>query len=218
MKTLQELAQEVRVAIEQTTKYPDIAQTMADYTYNNEKLQEGSNLLAQTLLMQDAQHKEYGEQYEATDGLEKSKEEARSLYIEHVGIARIALKGNRGAFKLLSLSGERKRKTLGWLSQARIFYANAPQVAATLKRFGITAADIERGRQMIEAVQEASSQQKKERDEACQSTLDKNGVQAQLQDWMSRFKGVARVAFKDQPEKLRILGIRPVVRKRVKSV
>ncbi len=66
MKTLQELAQEVRVAIEQTTKYPDIAQTMAAYSYDGQKLQEGNELLAQTLLSQDAQQKEYGEQYKVT--------------------------------------------------------------------------------------------------------------------------------------------------------
>lgn len=47
-------------------------------------------------------------------------------------------------------------------------------------------------------------------DEACLSTQDKKEALIQLESWMSEFKGIARIAFKNQPEKLRTLGIKPI--------
>ncbi len=209
MKKVHVLASQVKLFIEQTTKYPDIAQVLATYNYDAQEMQKGNGLLVEMLLRQDAQQKEYGEQFEATDSLYKAKDEAWALYMKHTQIARAALKDNRGAIKLLSLNGSRERTGLVWLEQARIFYANVDQMSAVLHKVGINKSEIERGNVMIQAVQEAVSKQKKETDEACLSTQDKYEAMADMKAWISDLKGIARIAFKNQPDKLRILGIKP---------
>ncbi len=214
MKKVHVLASQVKLFIEQTTKYPDIAQVLAAYNYDEQEMQKGNDLLVEMLLRQVAQQKEYGEQLEATDDLDKAKDDAWDLYMKHTKIARAALKDNRGAMKLLSLNGARERKGLVWLEQARIFYVNADQMSAVLHKVGINKSEIERANVMIQAVQEAVSKRKKEMDEACLSTQDKYEAVADMEAWMSDLKSIARIAFKNQPDKLRTLGIKPVQKRK----
>nr|WKN35360.1 hypothetical protein K4G66_23580 [Tunicatimonas sp. TK19036] len=154
------------------------------------------------------QQKEYGEQYSATDAMHQAKKEAWQVYKNHLQVARIALAEDRGQYKALQLGGERERNILKWVKQARTFYANAKNVSAQLKTYGIKPEDLAQGESMIEAVYQAYDQRDKERDEARQSTQARKQVEAKLSRWMKRYERALRFAFEEQPEVLKELGLK----------
>jgi imidazolonepropionase-like amidohydrolase len=90
---------------------------------------------------QNKQKQEYGEQFSATDALDTAMSAANQVYMRHVKVARIALRGQRGAAKALQLTGRRQQSYSGWIKQASIFYTNAlidEGVKTALSTFGIT--------------------------------------------------------------------------------
>ena len=73
--------------------------------------------------------REYGDQFAATDALDKALNDANALYMKHVKLARIALKGERGAAQSLDLDGRRKQTYSGWIAQASVGYFDQPRTS-----------------------------------------------------------------------------------------
>ncbi|MGB3585540.1 MAG: hypothetical protein WBA23_03315, partial [Tunicatimonas sp.] len=96
------------------------------------ELQQGKKLGADLQTLAVLQKKEYGEQYNATDALNKAKEKAWKVYKHHLQIARVAVVEDRGKYRALQLNGVRERNLLKWVKQARTFYTNAKIVASEL--------------------------------------------------------------------------------------
>jgi len=161
--------------------------------------------------LQASQVREYGEQYSATDELKLARAVANKTYMEHVKIARIALQGNRGVGASLQIAGTRKVTFSGWLKQAKIFYANAlggsSEVTTAMARFGITQEKLEAGQQLVNEVEKKLNNQLKEKGDAQNATQVRDETFEDLQDWMSDFIGISRIALDGKSQYLEILGI-----------
>lgn len=130
-----------KLAIENAMTNEVISTSLADYTYNEIKLQEGTSLLEDVEAKQELQKKEYGEQYYATDELEEARDAANKKLIKNVKLARIAFQKKRGILETLDIAGRRKQPYSGWLKQSRLFYKNAlasEEIKAGLGEFNIT--------------------------------------------------------------------------------
>ena len=202
----QELA-DSQVAIENALGDKKVLQRLAVLGYDTKKIREGKVLRETTMMLQSVQKKEYGLQYKATDALRAAWEEAEELFAKHVSIARIVFKNNREVWNSLQLAGVRKRVISGWLEQARIFYVNAPEVASQLEAYGVTLAELESGKAMIDAVAAAYARQKQEKGKAQQATRQRDEALAALKAWMSDFMAIARIALKDDVQQLESLGV-----------
>jgi hypothetical protein len=135
---------------------------------------------------------------------------ANKIYIKHVKLARIGLKGDRGAAESLQLSEDRKNSISGWLKQADAFYANAPEspkVLEALAEFGITKQKLKAAAKLVEDVQTKHNIQLKEKGEAQTATQLRDEALDALQEWMGDFISVARIALEDQPQYLEMLGV-----------
>ena len=86
-----------QVAIENALGNKTIKAALSTFGYNETKLLAGKTLLEEAQKRQANQKKEYGEQYTASDALDIALSVANKVYMKHVKIARIALKGQRGA-------------------------------------------------------------------------------------------------------------------------
>jgi len=183
---------------------------MAELGYDQDRLNEGQALHSTANELQTTQVKEYGEQFAATDELNNVRVAANAEYMKHVKIARIALKGDRGAFESLQLNGTRKESLSGWLKQAKTFYANAigsPDVITAVGRFGVTAKKLKAAQSLVNDVETKLSAQLKEKGEAQNSTQARDEAFDTLQGWMSDFVGIARIALETKPQYLEMLGI-----------
>ena len=130
--------------------------------------------------------------------------------MKHVKVARVALQDERGSSQKLDLGGKRKVSLSGWLAQSNQFYINAvadADILSKMNNFGITQAKLEQGKQLVDDVEAANASQKKEKGEAQQATVDRDDALDKLNDWVSDFIAIARIALEDRPQLLEKLGI-----------
>ena len=199
-----------RLTIDNSMDTPYIAESLARFGYDQPKLKEGESLLNAAETLVSRHKKEYGDQYAATDTMHKSHGEAHALYMQHVKLARIALKNEPGLSESLQLQGERRKTISEWINQASIFYENAlssAEIKAALSRFGIDEAALERGKALVNQVGKAQAIQRKEMGEAQSATLAKDQAMEALDEWVGELRAVARIAITDKPQHLEALGI-----------
>jgi hypothetical protein len=110
-----------RIAIEMVLGDAGMQARMAAYGYDAERMRAGQVLYERALALHQQQQAGYGERYAATDARGAAQAQAHAAYIRHLAVARVALRGNRGAAQALGLAHTRKRSNAGWLSQAQQF-------------------------------------------------------------------------------------------------
>lgn len=169
------------------------------------KLQEIATLEA----LNEAQKKEYGEQYEATATYTKAEETLHTTYINHLTIARVVFKNDVAAQVALALNGERKKSKSGYQAQALQFYKGILQNAtykATVATRGITEAILTSQKTGFEGLSDLEASQKKETGEAQAATKKRDAALDAFEEWMSDFKKLAIVALSDSPQLREQLG------------
>ena len=197
----------VQVAIDYTLGTPAVQKAMNKVGFAKADVLQGRALLAQVRMLDAAQQKEYGERYQATDQLKEARQQAREMYMRHLEIARFALRDQRGHSKTLELQGARKDDLFGWLAQAHTFYSNTSAVKAILAQYQLTEAELQQGESMIDAVIAAYNVRQKEGNEAQAATVQRNEAMSKLDAWMRRFTQTARLAFANDPQALKGLGL-----------
>ena len=199
-----------QVAIDNAMDSAVISTALAPFSYDKKKLQAGKTLYEKAQALHTRQKKEYGEQYAATDGLEAARSRADKIYMRHLKLARIALETNGKAMEALQLNGRRKKTYSGWIQQTKQFYDNAlasAEISTTLATLGIKKTVLTAGQAAVREVQTLLKAQLKEKSEAQTATEERDKALEALMDWMSDFTTIARIAFKDDPQQLEMLGI-----------
>lgn len=199
-----------QLALSNARTDPDLSGPLAEFGYDAARLDEGWALYTAAAAAQQRQAQEYGEQYSASDAFTAAWEAAQADYSRSLKIARIALKGDRGAAARLSLDGARKRSLAGWLAQANQFYTNALADAPTLAalgRFGISQEKLAAGQAQVAAVESLAAAQKKETGEAQQATQERDTSLEALDEWMGDFLAIARIALEENPQWLEKMGV-----------
>jgi len=199
-----------QVAIDNAISDSEVKSLLTELGYDDTRLNEGKILLDTTNQLQQTQQKEYGDQFEATGALKESWEKADKEYMRFVKVARIALKSEHALYQKLDLSGIRKKTLSGWLAQAKQFYLNALADTVVLEKmaaYGMTQAKLEAGKTQIEETETANASQEKEKGEAQQATLERDNAVDLLEDWLSDFIAIARIALEEKPQLLEKLGI-----------
>ena len=197
----------IQTAIDFVLGTPAAQKSMSKLGFPKADVLQGKALLEQVRLLDAAQQKEYGDQYQATDELTQARQQARAQYIRHLDIARFALKEQRGHWKTLELNGKRKDDLFGWLAQAHTFYSNTGPVAELLAEYKLTEEELQQGKSMIDAVIDAYNVRQKEGNEAQAATQQRNEAMDKLNSWMRRFSQTARLAFTDDPHTLKGMGL-----------
>lgn len=199
-----------QVAIDNALSDSEVKSLLAVFGYDEARLNAGKALLESANRLQQTQQKEYGDQFEATGALKEVWEKADKDYMRFVKVARIALKSEYALYQKLALSGRRKKTLSGWIGQAKQFYLNTLADTAVLDKmaaFGMTQAKLEAGKALLEQTEAANAAQEKEKGEAQQATLERDNAVEQLEEWLSDFIAIARIALEEKPQLLEQLGI-----------
>jgi len=208
--SIPELLLDANTAIENTLNDEEILSAVAEFGYDEQTINAGKVLYDKTNQLQQQQQKEYGDQYTASAAFKAKLAEAKSVYIRFVKVARVAFKNDYAAFQKLALAGKRKHSFSDWFAQVEQFYNNAlvdPAVLSALSKFGVTQAKLEQGKQLAQETQDAAVAKKKESGEAQQATLTRDKAADELDDWLSDYKALAKIALEDKPQLLEKLGI-----------
>ncbi len=209
-RTLAEKLLSAQVAIDNAISDVEIKTLLTEYGYDDARLAEGKALLDATNQLQQAQQKEYGDQFAATNAFNTIWDSANKDYMRFVKISRVALKKEFAIYQKLGLNGMRKESFSGWIAQAKQFYLNALSDTTVLNKlltFGITEAKLETGKALVEETETKNATQEKEKGEAQQSTIERDSSADQLFEWLADFIVIARIALEEKPQLLEKLGI-----------
>ena len=186
-----------RVAIDTVLGNTPMQAALAQYGYDAERMQAGRALYERALSLFQQQQAGTGERYSAVDARNAAQEQAEAVFARHLAVARVALRGDRGAAESLGMTSARKYDRAGWLAQAQQFYANAlgtSAIAQKLVPFGLTAAQLSAGQGLVAAVAVKLVTQQEARADARALTRQRNQALAGLRAWMRDFRAIARVA------------------------
>ncbi len=191
-------------------EHPDIAAALDTMGYDAAVIQAGQDLLNTARSLHDAQIKEYGEQHAATQAFVDASKQADKTYAAHRRLAKIAFKRDAQRQTDLLLN-DRKAKAFNlWYEQARHFYTAllADTTAQTqLARYKITLETLQAAQSQVEQVFALNSTQEQEKGEAQAATQQRNTAIEALDEWLSEFKVVARIALEDSPQLLQALNL-----------
>jgi hypothetical protein len=189
---------------------PVVKPKLANYGYDDARLQALWALYEEVAALQAAQKKEFGEQVAATAEVNNLWDEASDMYMSTLRIARVAFKDNPKLGLSLLLYGDRKQSITGWLEQVRIFYTNFqenPELMAPMARFGYTPGKFQSEFQVYTRLAQLSARQKKEMGDAQNATLARDRKLDELSSQISDLRVVAKVALQSNPQQLEKLGI-----------
>lgn len=201
---------EAEVAIKNSLDDTEILADLTNFGYNEAKLNVGKKLQEEADKLNKKQIAEYGDQYAATNEVGQAWDNADKAYMRALKVARVALKDNVKAQGTLLLSGRRKNTLSGWLDQAAVFYENLldnTDLMAEMQNYGFSEHKLNEGKALVNEVAKAHRLKEKETGEAQDATKERDAKMDELDEWMSDFKAIARVALEDHAQRLEKLGI-----------
>ncbi len=156
-----------------------------------------------------AQKKEYGEQYEATEKYHLLEDSLHQDYIDHIKLARMVFKNNPAAKTALGLKGKRKQSAGGYCLQALDFYDGAladTDYQTALATKGTMVEELTAGKTGFDALTPLAAKQLKETGEAQAATKTRDAKWDELDEWMGEFKDTAIIALRKHPQLREKLG------------
>ena len=209
-RSIHTLLSQAQLAIDNALNNPKILRYLADFGYTSAKVQQGKKLYNIAVAAQLAQQTEAGGQVSATTVVNEAWEDAKKTYSRMVKVARVAFKRDSGVAVQIDLNGTRKKSLSGWMAQANQFYKSAlgdKAILSGLKEFGITDQKLKAGLAELALIETANLVQEKEKGEAQAATQTRDAALDELQDWLSDYLAIAKVALEEDPQLLEGLGI-----------
>jgi hypothetical protein len=189
---------------------PEIQSRMIPFGYTPERIDQGFTLLNKAKRLTATQVGNYGDQYSATDKVDKLLADKYANYIVTVKVARVAFKHRPDMLVKFRLTGRRSRSLSGWLNDARIMYTNileTPDALSILAMYGYSSEKLVAELDGVDQVEAMHSIRLGEKGEAQQSTLERDKAIDEICDWYSDFRAIVRIALYDAPQLLEALGI-----------
>ena len=207
--SMEERTHKAWIALKNAKDNPEIVTRMEVFNYGVPKLDIGLDLhrVAEELIAD--QLAKYGDQHDATKTVKDLWTSANIVYKQTFKVAKIGFRQNPGAHTSLKLHGKRKYSLSGWLDQSTIFYTNLlgnETLLARMAEFGYDRDKLEAEFELVKAVRAADRAQEEEKGEAQNATKERDAKLDELDQWISDFKAIAKIAMADKPQLLEKLG------------
>jgi hypothetical protein len=189
---------------------PEIQAKMTAFGYTPEKIEQGISLLNNAKRLTTAQVGNYGDQYAASDELDKRWTEKYAISMVTVKVIRVAFKDRPDLLVKFRVTGPRRRSLSGWLNDARIMYDNildTPEALTVLAKYGYSNEKLIAERNAVDEIEALHSKRLGEKSEAQQGTVERDKAVDEICNWYSDFRAIARIALYDNPQQIEALGI-----------
>jgi len=199
-----------RMALTNSISQEILAQILAGYGYGPEIIGQGWALYETAQQSYDVNIKEDDETSEASAYFKLKKAELAETYSEHRGIAKVVFNNQTEILKRLLLNTPVPRLYIEWYETIKKFYTEIQsdeQLIAKLSRFNITAEVVANGLSTVDEVEAAKFEYYREEGESQDATVQKNTDIEIIRNWMNEFFAIARIALKDKPQLLEVLGL-----------
>ena len=199
-----------RIALENVESQSEIAKIMTEFGYDSTVIAQGKELFTAIRQAYDLNVKEDDETSLAYRNFSEKRNLLEDIYSLHRKKAKVIFRKDLETMKRLSLDGSVPRAYISWLETAKKFYSEVladTEVQTKLSRLKVTVEDLNAVNTLISELEIARTEYIKEKGESQDSTKQKDASFAKIDDWMSEFYAVARIALEDNIQLLEALGI-----------
>jgi hypothetical protein len=199
-----------RVALENVEAQSEIAAIMAEFGYDSAMIEEGKQLFTKTREAYDVNLKEDDETSQAYSDFAKKRELLDETYTLHRKKAKVVFRKNLEIMKRLELDEAMPRVYVKWLEAIKKFYAEMgsdTSLQQKMARLKVTAEELNAAETLVNDLEAARSLYLREKGESQDATAEKDTAFSELEDWMSEFYAVARIALEDNIQLLEALGV-----------
>ena len=203
----QPLVDAVRLAINNGQGDPEALQLMAKYGFGPEQWQAGHALLQRAEQCFDQcntlEHERWALSQQINEGLLSVNEQFK----EHVQAARFAFRQQPSLLHSLEID---RLATRRWESvrQSAFFYRQLQDKKLSLQAYGVSPKAVQQAAAAVEELLHQREQRTHRSGRAQHGTQEKRAALTELRAWMVEFRGVARLAFRQQPQLLEIFGMK----------
>ena len=204
-----EALEQYRVSFENVENQTEIATIMAEFGYDETLLTEGKTLLTKTREAFDLNKTEDDETTVAYSNFSTTKENLAKVYSLHRKKGKVIFRKDEPILKNLGLKGSLPSAYIKWLETVKKFYAVAvgnSEIETKLARLKVTPAELQETVVLITSLETARAEYLKEKGESQDATKSKDKAFAEIDDWMSEFYAVAKIALEDNPQLLESIG------------
>ena len=201
--------EQYRVSLENAEKQTEIATIMAEFGYDETMLAAGKTLLAETRASFDFNKKEDDETTEAYKNFTTFKENLAKTYTLHRKKGKVIFKNEPTTLSKLALTGSLPTAYINWLETVKKFYnvvSADTEIQTKLVRLKITVEEINETIGKINELESARAEYLKEKGESQNATKTKDKAFSEMDNWMSEFYAVAKIALEDSPQLLESIG------------
>ena len=198
-----------RVALNNTENQPEIANAMAEKGYDASVISQGKDLLAKARQLFDANRIEDNETSAAYSNFAHAKDALEATYGVHRKLAKVVFKNDGVTLERLGILGRIPRPYTSWMEKVKTFYSEVVADSALqsqLSRLNISIDEINTGESQIAVLETARENYLREKGESQEATKAKDGALEAIEDWMSDFYRVAKVALVNKSQLLESIG------------
>ncbi len=189
---------------------PEIFEIMKTVGYTEEKINEMISKLTHLEDLQQAQTKEYAEQYAETEKFDAKHAEIDAVFTKDRGLLKIFFKGIVHAQSILKLDEAKPKAFIAWQDMATNFYAQleaAPELLSKSATIGITSESVTAQKQALKDLQVLKESQRKETAEAQAATDARDRAFDELYPLYSEYIQYAKVLLADN-QTLEAIGVK----------
>lgn len=207
LRSVQNLTQASWLAIHNTANDADTAKKLSAVGFNDKRLREIENLTKMVEDLENTKIASFHEGLRVSEQIEKEVQSLRPLFMDHVAGVRYAFR-NEPALVRTFLPKPVAPNKWGWLPQARHMYTHITPYAEQLAMYGIALEDLEQAKASVEAIIRLREDRMLKKGIAEDCTDSRNQMVKQLKSLLKEFHAAAKLALKDNPQKLEAFGIR----------
>ncbi len=204
-----ETLEQYRVSFENVEIQSEIAAIMAEFGFDEASITTGKALYTKTRDAFDFNKKEDDETSETYINFTVARENLAKTYTLHRKKAKVIFRNDPNILNKLALTGSLPTSYIKWLEVVKKFYSvaigNKP-IETKLLRLKVTSTDLANAVAEIAALTSARAEYLREKGESQDSTKSKDKAFGEIDDWMSEFYAVAKIALEDKPQLLESLG------------
>ena len=197
------------VALTNAETQPEIASEMAELGYNSGKISEGRTILNNAKAAYNENKREDDETSVAFKIYKQKHDDIDKLYSLDRKKAKVVFDEDTAVMKKLKLTGRIPQSYIRWVDSVETLYnelRSEPELQAKVARLKITTERISQALTLIDELKAARKEYLREKGESQEATQKKDEAFGKLDDWMSEFFKVARIALEEKPQLLEALG------------
>lgn len=200
------------LAVNNTAKDAEVAKKMGQVGFTAKRMQEGQDLLTTAQDLHLHKDSRYDERAQITSQMEEGLAAIRPVFLDHVVAARFAFRQQPALLRTFNISRISTDRWM-WVKQADTFYHKVMKHAEQMAPHGVKEEQLLEAKGLLEAILALRQDRLHKKGEAEDTTDSRNKAAKALKKWVSEFRAAARLALKDNPQKLEAFGIRVALAK-----